>query len=124
MIYEEIKQLRLNARKNRNEAETTALTYIQGELERKEKNPTDEASLKILKKVEAALQESNDTFALSILQEILNKYTPKQLSEAEIKEIISTLTGKPSLGEVQKYFKENYTGKYDGGTVTRIYKEG
>lgn len=47
------------------------------------------------------------------------KFLPKQLSEAEIKEIINGLSDK-ALPAIMKYFKTNYQGKCDMSMVSKI----
>lgn len=47
------------------------------------------------------------------------KFLPKQLSEAEIKEIINGLSDK-ALPAIMKYFKINYQGKCDMSMVSKI----
>ncbi len=122
-IYEEIKRLRLEARKNRDTPVVEAYTYIQGELERGvEKSPSDEKTLKALKKIETAFAESGDTVGQTIISSLLEKYTPKQLSEEDIATLLRS-SSFGNVGEAQKYFKANYPGQYDGAVVTRLFKE-
>lgn len=128
MIYERVKDLRTEARKDRNAELVGVFTYIQGELERGEKNPSNEKSLKVLKKVLAVFEETGDTLGVDITKGLLEDYTPKQLSPEKIKEIIQNSsrfgsTEMLSIGDVQKMFKDFYPGQYSGGDVTRIYKE-
>lgn len=49
-------------------------------------------------------------------------YLPKQLSEEEIKDIISKLEDK-SIPMVMKYFKMNYAGSVDMKLVNKVLKE-
>ncbi len=122
-IYEEIKRLRLEARKQRDTPVVEAYTYIQGELERGgEKFPSDEKTLKALKKIETAFTESGDTVGQTIISSLLEKYTPKQLSEEAIVTLLRS-NSFGNVGEAQKYLKANYPGQYDGAVVTRLFKE-
>lgn len=125
-IYNAIKTMRLQARKDRDATKAAALTYIQGELERGEKDVSDEKVLKTLRGVQANLLKSGESYETTLLGEILEAYTPKQLSEDAIRVAITLVNAagdKPTLGEVQKFFKENYSGQYDGAVVTKLYKE-
>ncbi len=57
---------------------------------------------------------------------IMEEYLPKQLSEQEIKDIVFSLVVKSdvpcNMGIVMKYFKENYSGQYDGKMVSTVAK--
>jgi uncharacterized protein YqeY len=59
--------------------------------------------------------------------EVMNEYLPKQLSEQEIKDIVMRLMVQSdtpcNIGVIMKYFKENYSGRYDGKTLSTIAKE-
>lgn len=58
---------------------------------------------------------------------VMEEYLPKQLSEQDIRDIIFgriVQSDVPcNMGIVMKYFKENYSGQYDGKTVSVIAKE-
>lgn len=134
MIYDKIKEYRLNYRKNKNELGSAFFTFIQGEMERVAKNPTDEQALKILKKIKTAVGEQPDTPAKyaedSMISTLILEFEPKQLTEDEIRfHIQQTMNANvdpqpQTIGSVQKFFKDYFPGQYDGGTVTRIFKEG
>lgn len=57
---------------------------------------------------------------------IMEEYLPKQLSEEEIKDIVMRLMVQSdipcNMGVVMKYFKENYSGQYDGKIVSTVAK--
>ena len=52
-------------------------------------------------------------------KQIISKFLPQMLSEAEIRAIIATLSDK-SIPAVMKHFKEHYAGKVDMGVVNKI----
>ena len=58
---------------------------------------------------------------------IMEAYLPKQLSEQEIRDVIFgkiVQSDVPcNMGIVMKYFKDNYSGQYDGKMVSVIAKE-
>ena len=58
---------------------------------------------------------------------VMEEYLPKQLSEQDIRDIIFgriVQSDVPcNMGIVMKYFKENYSGQYDGKMVSTIAKE-
>jgi uncharacterized protein YqeY len=60
--------------------------------------------------------------------EILQEYLPSQLSESHIKTLIANIVAgthseELTLKDVMAFFKKNYEGQYDGGTVSKIAKE-
>ena len=58
---------------------------------------------------------------------IMEEYLPKQMTEEEIRKVIMGLMVRSdvqyNMGLVMKYFKENYSGQYDGKMVSIIAKE-
>lgn len=58
---------------------------------------------------------------------VMEGYLPKQLSEQDIRNVIANLKASSNtscnMGIIMKYFKENYSGQYDGKTVSIIAKE-
>lgn len=134
MIYDKIKEYRLNYRKNKNETGSAFFTFIQGEMERVAKDPTDEQALKILKKIKTAVGEQPDTPTKyaedAMISTLLTEFEPRQLTEDEIRfHIQQTMNANvdpqpANIGQVQKFFRDYFPGQYDGATVTRIFKEG
>ena len=55
----------------------------------------------------------------------LKDYIKQQLSSEEIIKIITCLktNSNCNIGLVMKYFKDNYSGQYDGKLVSQIAKE-
>ena len=136
MIIDEIKKDNIQAMK----AHDTVARAIYGvvmnkvllnsiELKKDGKVQTDNDVIQILQKTIKELTEEkenyikvgNNTEAENIEKQknILNKYLPQMLSEAEIKAIIDTLPDK-SLPAVMKHFKAEYAGKVDMGLVNKI----
>ena len=58
---------------------------------------------------------------ISKQEEIISSYLPKQLSEQEIRDIISSLEDK-SVPSVMKHFKTNYAGQVDMSLVNSILR--
>lgn len=54
--------------------------------------------------------------------ELLKKYLPQQLSEAELRKVISDANLGKNVGAVMKFLKENYAGKYDAKLASEIVK--
>ena len=61
------------------------------------------------------------TNAIARQEEILSAYLPKQLSEDEIRSIISSLEDK-SVPSVMKHFKTNYAGQVDMSLVNSVLR--
>ena len=59
--------------------------------------------------------------AIARQEEILSAYLPKQLSEDEIRSIISSLEDK-SVPSVMKHFKTNYAGQVDMSLVNSVLR--
>lgn len=60
--------------------------------------------------------------SLSYQVKLVEKYVPAQMSEDQIRSIISTLEDK-SIKSVMIHFKNNYAGKVDMSAVSKIAKE-
>lgn len=85
----------------------------------------------VLKKVQKELTEEKESFAAAGRSDsvaslerqlaVIEKYLPKMLSEAQIKEIILALPDK-SVPAVMKHFKGAYAGKCDMKLVGEILK--
>ena len=93
--------------------------------------PLDKDVLKVLKKIRDSVVETLDIdrdFDKSqmiteekILGDYLKKYTPQLLSQAEITTIVTSCFVKPvRIPDVQKYFKQNYEGQYDGAVINKV----
>ena len=113
------------AMKEKNTVKLGILRVLKAEIQRSEQGAngkvelTDGDVIKLVKKlVEGIKETTNNQDELSILE----TYLPKQLSEAEMREIISLLSVK-DMGAIMKHFKANYDGQYDGKTLSTIAKE-
>ena len=93
---------------------------------------TPEAEIGIINKM---VKERNDSIEkyteagrLDLVQQeqdekdFLMTFLPTQMSDGLILQKIKELMF-PSIGECMKYFKENYSGRYDGKNVSKIYNE-
>jgi len=113
------------AMKEKNTVKLGILRVLKAEIQRSEQGAngkvelTDGDVIKLVKKlVEGIKETTNNQDELSILE----TYLPKQLSEAEMRQIISLLSVK-DMGAIMKHFKANYDGQYDGKTLSTIAKE-
>jgi uncharacterized protein YqeY len=113
------------AMKAKETGKLSILRVVKGEIERAEQSPNgkielaDSDVIKIIKKMVDNIKETTNNVAEL---EVLEVYVPKQLSETEIKNILSLLSVK-NVGEIMKYFKTNYDGLYDRKVVSSLAKE-
>lgn len=137
-LYTLIKADSLSARKNRDATASAVLTTLLGEVETMAKNightPTDIEVQSVIKKFIKNIDESTranqsrgNTEVVSTLtheKALLEKYLPKQLSEAELMAIIAELVaaGATNIGSLMKMLKQSYEGLYDGATASKIAK--
>ena len=139
MTLEQFKKEKVEAMKNHDKETVSALNVIITKImsltiEKRATNETvSEADIDtLLKKAEKELIEEKEGFekagrmenvaSLTKQIEVIKKYLPEMLSEAQIREIISHLEDK-TLPSVMKYFKINYQGKADMKLVSTIAKE-
>jgi uncharacterized protein YqeY len=136
-LFEQIKQQRDIARKERNQVTLTLLSTLIGEIETKhrsnDKNYSDliQASQKVIKQTIDSCKEmyelkKDDKFLNEI--SVLEKLLPKSLEDDEIKVIINDIKEKILdikilTKEVMSYLKTNYFGRYDSTKVLQFIKE-
>lgn len=116
--------------KNTDKTELNLLRVIKGEIGRLEDantKLTDVEIISLLKKmVENIKQIPSDTSVIEI--EIIERYLPKQLSENELSDIITTYMNKndissiKDMGKIMGFLKTNYGGQYDGNVANKIIK--
>jgi len=82
-----------------------------------QKNPSDDDCIRIIKK----LIESNIECREFEENKILERFIPQQLNEEVIFDLIKTNNFK-NIGDCMKFFKDNYTGLYDGKVVNKLFK--
>ena len=127
---EQIKQERQSQRDN--PVIYSLLGVLLGEIDRlpipRTQSPTEDQIYAIVKK----LYEGAELLASKDLSEeakieyaYLKDYIKQQLSSEEIIKIITGLKTNfnCNIGLVMKYFKDNYSGQYDGKLVSQIAKE-
>jgi uncharacterized protein YqeY len=113
------------AMKMHDAALTSVLRTLIGELDRVDKNPSDDVVLKTISKiVDANIEFNMNEFETAIL----SQYLPKKLSELEITTIVkhqittNQYTGMKDMGKIMKFFQDNYPSQYDGKLVSNIIK--
>ena len=140
-LLQQIKSAQVTARKARDSVTARLLTTLIGEAEMVGKNAnrevTDQEVVATIKKFIKNLDETirvagdyrdADRCDLAWAEKtVLEQFLPKQLSEAEIRVLISDFLDvgetRPNMGEVMKYMKSNYDGQYDGKVVSKIAGE-
>lgn len=144
MLIEQMKKDRIGAMKDIDPIRKNLLSTLIGDASKQDKNPSDEkviATIKsFLKNIQKSIDECNEKgikipeemdFQYHIETLILEGYLPKQLTETEIRKIITCdiihvtrLAENPlKLGDVMSHFSKNYKGLYDGSLVSTIAKE-
>ena len=137
MIYEQIKEdMNKALKEGRKEARAT-LGYLYSQLKNKcielhVDSLQDTDVISVIQKVIKGLQEEKEwnikANKLDAVQEfdnsrnLLTSYLPVQLTEDEIRTILSFVSDK-SIPFVMKYFKENFAGQVDMKLVNSIVKE-
>lgn len=128
---EQIKQERHLQREN--PVVYSLLGVLLGEIDRlpipRTQSPTEDQIYAIVKKLHegAELLASKDwSEEAKIEYAYLKDYIKQQLGRSEIEVIIADLIlqqPNANIGLVMKYFKDNYSGQYDGKLVSQIAKE-
>lgn len=127
-IFENIKKTHLKARKTKDVFLRDTLGVIIGDLQTAEKNGfviDDKKVVSILKKSKSDAESNfervnDDKFNKEI--EIYEKFIPKQMSGEEIKKVIKE-NNFSNIGQAMGFFKQNFSGQYDGKLVSSIVKE-
>lgn len=135
-LFSTIKINQLEARKANNGVAASVLTTLLGEAGKVGKDarngdPNDAEVIatikKFVKNIDDLLTHSPGNFNAILEKSILVRYLPKQLSDAEIKQIMINekfdFTDKKVIERVMTFFKTNHTGLYDAKVVSQLIKE-
>lgn len=135
-LFSTIKINQLEARKANNGVAASVLTTLLGEAGKVGKDarngdPNDAEVIatikKFVKNIDDLLSHSPGNFNAILEKSILVRYLPKQLSDAEIKQIMINekfdFADKKVIERVMTFFKTNHTGLYDAKVVTQLIKE-
>ena len=115
-----LKQQIIDYRNSHTETRTLLGTVL-GELDRISKNPTNDDCIKVIKKMIESNKLINTTESL-YENKLLEQFIPQQLTEEQIENIIKRERF-ASIKDCMGFFKELYTGLYNGQLVSKIYKE-
>ena len=88
---------------------------------------TDDEVVSVIKKfikninetVTALVSRNEDASTYIAEREILERYLPKQLNEAELFKLAASQESMPAF---MKFLKENYAGQYDGKLASTVAK--
>ena len=133
MLIEKIRHDMQEAKKNKEVLKANLLSTLYAEiftLSKSGKELTEDDEIRVIKKF---IKNIDETLALEISEEqktrlnsekeILESYLPKQLSSEEAEKIVDEMLSQGKvMKDIMAYFKENYTGRYDGRTVSEIVK--
>jgi len=133
MLIETIRKDMQEAKKVKETIKANLLSTLYAEIftfSKSGKELTEEDELKIIRKF---LKNIEDTLKLDISEDskakflaekkILESYLPSQLGKEEIEKIVGELIAEgKTIKEIMPYFKEKYSGMYDGKTVSGIVK--
>lgn len=123
---EDIKKERLSQRDN--PVIYKLLGVLLGELDRlpTRANPTSDQIYNVIKKLYESAEIMKSHNAESEQEYVyLSQFIKKQMSESQIRVKILELRdmGYNDIGSIMKYFKNYYSGQYDGKVVSKIAKE-
>lgn len=133
MLIEKIRHDMQEAKKNKEVLKANLLSTLYAEiftLSKSGKELTEDDEIRIIKKF---VKNIDETLALEITEEqktrlnsekeILESYLPKQLGKEETEKIVDEMISQGKvMKDIMAYFKENYTGRYDGKTVSEIVR--
>jgi len=105
----------------------TLLGVIKGDIQNQEGRgveSTNENVLKIIKKMEKSLKQTNTPESLKEL-EYITPYLPTQMDEERIREIVTNYisNGLNNIGQIMGEFNKNFKGLADNRLVSKITNE-
>jgi len=133
MLMDTIRKDMFEAKKIKDTVKSNLLSTLYSEiftLSKSGKELTNDDELKIIRKFMKNIDETlsfeipaETRSKLETEKKILTAYLPQQLGNEEIENIVKEMVsaGK-TMKEIMPYFKENYTGRYDGKTVSETVK--
>ena len=133
MLIETIRKDMQDAKRIKETLKANLLSTLYAEiftLSKSGKELTEEDEIRIIRKF---IKNTDETLAFDITPEakekllaekkILEAYLPSQLSKEEIDKIVGEMTaGGKTIKDIMPFFKENYSGRYDGRTVSEAIK--
>lgn len=130
MMFQKLKDLLLQARKDKNPLSLLYSTMI-GDLQKFEKNGGKVDDAKVIGTIKTFIESATEMKKHghpSADAEIaaLNALLPQQMTQEELAEAVQK-SGGTNMGDIMKYLKTNHGGLYDGKmaqTIVKLYLEG
>lgn len=133
MLIETIRKDMQDAKRNKETIKANLLSTLYAEIftqSKSGKEMTEEDEIKIIRKF---IKNADETLSFGVTEDakkkleeeknILEAYLPKQLTKDEIDTIVSKLVSEgKGMKDIMPFFKENYSGRYDGKTVSEAVK--
>jgi uncharacterized protein YqeY len=132
-LIEKIRADRIVAFKAKENIKKNLLGCLIADACKEDKEPEDQKVLSIIKKfidnaefviAQATIGET-DSVKASMEIEILSEYRPKQMTDPELRLVISSYLEKTQnfkMGLVMKYLQQEYQGQYDGKLASHLLK--
>lgn len=126
--FENVEQIKAERQTQRdNPVIYSLLGVVLGELDRlpTREKPTKDQIYTVIKKMHESAQLMSSIESRTEA-EYLEEFIKQQLSESDVRYLIAAFvdnTDNCNIGLVMKYFKDNYSGQYDGKLVSQIAKE-
>lgn len=144
-LIKTIKSDQVTARKLKNSSEAALLTTLIGEAEMIGKSDgnretTDAETVALVKKfiknideILANVHQGSEHYASATVEKtLLSKYLPKQLTEVEVRALLTSMIEehcisfgqqKPKMGVLMQRLKAEHEGTYDGAIASKLAKE-
>ena len=133
MLIEQIKKDRIQAMKDRQKAKATALATLLGEVDTEVKRGSVLDDSLVIAKIQKTIKGIDEILKINpssvkevVEKDILAAYLPQMLTEEEILLILAEYqlanTG-AKFGDVMKYMKQSFSGKYDPKLVKDLWEK-
>jgi len=124
-LKERIKSDVVTSLKNKEKERKMILSTLLGELDRIDKNPTDDIVIKTIKK----MIENNILTNCSNENKYLETYLPTQMTDDDLEKVlenyidVENLNGMKSMGKIMQFMNNKYSGLFNGKKVSEISKK-
>lgn len=132
MQLDQMKAKLLEVRKARNAVGKAVMQSLIADFDKQARTGKEVDGMSLIKKylanakdnmkLEVGRNNSPGAKAYGLEAAFLESLLPKQLTEAELREVIESGCFS-NIGQVMKHLREHYQGQYDGGLASKIAKE-
>lgn len=130
-LLQRIKTDQIQARKSKEPLKINLLTTLLAEaakpgLDDGKRESTDSEVIAVIKKF---VKNINETLSVSPNEDlkaelvILQSYLPQQLTEEEIRVLLTNNHNLTNVGEAMRFLKEHFNGQYDGRVANAVAKQ-